>query len=260
MDGLEKSISFALHTPYYLLLATYYLLLSTIMLSYLFVSLALFLVWLALILCSHKTRREQLIMSVVGLVVAPGLLILASNDYRNIVSDNLASIGIEDLLFSFSLFGISAVIYQVLLGKHTHKLKGKRFYASHPAIHWYVHLILVLGLWAVVSLLMIDIFALSSIRALVVGGLLIGIYTIADRRDLLLDALLSGLFMALLIFITEQIFFVRLFPEAAEGFWRLSEINTLFIGGVPLEELLWAAVVGFAIGPMYEWLRRYELK
>lgn len=227
---------------------------------FLLASLVLFFIWLVLILCSNHTRREQLIMSVVGLVVAPGLLVLASNDYRNIVSDQLASIGIEDLLFSFSLFGISAVIYQVLVGKHTHKIRGDRYRAKHPAIHWYVHLILVLGLWAVISLLFMDVFALHSVRALIAGGLLIGIYVIAERKDLLLDALLSGLFMAVLIFLTEQIFFVRLFPSAAEGFWRFTEMKTVLIGGIPLEELLWAAIVGFAIGPMYEWLRRLELK
>lgn len=227
---------------------------------FLIASLVLFIVWLILFLFFSQTRREQLIMSVIGLVLAPGVLVIVSSDYRNMISDSIASMGFEDLLFSFSLFGIAAVIYQALVGRHAHKLKGERLRHEHPAVHWYVHLVLVLGVWAFVSLLLIDIFDLASIRALIVGGLLIGVYVIADRHDLLLDALLSGIFTALLVFLTEQIFFARLFPEAAGQFWQFDKITTFLIGGIPLEELLWAAVVGFTIGPMYEWLRRYELK
>lgn len=228
--------------------------------AFLITSLVLFIVWLVFFLFANQTRREQLIMSVVGLVLAPGVLIIVASDYRNMISDSIASVGLEDLLFSFSLFGIAAVIYQVVVGKHTHKLKGERLRHSHPAVHWYVHLALVLGLWAFVSLLFMDVFELASIRSLIVGGLLVGVYVIADRHDLLLDALLSGLFTALLVFLTEQIFFARLFPGAADAFWRFDHMTTFLIGGVPLEELLWAATVGFTIGPLYEWLRRYELK
>lgn len=227
---------------------------------FLIASLVLFIVWLALFLFSHTTRREQMIMSIVGLVLAPGVLVMVANDYRHIVSDTVAGVGLEDLLFSFSLFGVAAVLYQALFGRHTHLLKGERLRHSHPAVHWYALLLIVLGLWAFVSLLLIHVFELASIRSLIVGGLMVGIYAIADRRDLLLDALLSGLFTAILVFLTEQIFFSRLFPDASAAFWRFDEMSLFLIGGVPLEELLWAAVVGFTIGPLYEWLRRYELK
>ncbi|MBM5789868.1 hypothetical protein FJZ23_02145 [Candidatus Parcubacteria bacterium] len=227
---------------------------------FLIAALVLFFVWLALFLFSNATRREQVIMSVVGFVLAPGILLIVADDYRQIVSERVASVGLEDLLFSFSLFGIAAVLYQALFGRHAHKLKGERLRHAHPAVHWYAHLLIVLGLWAFIALLLIHVFELASIRALIVGGLMIGIYAIADRRDLVLDALLSGLFTAILVFLTEQLFFARLFPDAAAGFWRFDEMSLFLVGGVPLEEILWAAVVGFTVGPLYEWLRRYELK
>lgn len=223
-------------------------------------SLFLFLIWLLLTFFSQKTRREQIIMGIVGLVLTPGILMIVANDYRNIISDTFAGVGIEDFIFSFSLFGIAAVIYQILVGKHTHKIRGKRYQASHPAMFWYTHLALILGLWIFISFLLIEVFELASIRALILGGLIIGIHIIADRKDLLLNALLSGLFTAILVFISEQIFFARLFPDAAATFWRFDQMSLFLIGGVPVEEILWAGVVGFAIGPLYEWLRRYELK
>ncbi|MBI4812094.1 hypothetical protein HY798_01410 [Candidatus Falkowbacteria bacterium] len=199
-------------------------------------------------------------MSFVGLVLAPGILVIVANDYRNIISDSIAGIGIEDLLFSFSLFGIAAVIYQIAVGQHTHKFRGVRYKMTHPAFHWYVHLIIILGLWMFTSLLLIEIFELASIRALIVGVFVVGIHTIADRKDLLLDALLSGFLTAVLVFLSEQIFFARLFPDVVENFWRFDQMNLFLIGGVPVEELIWAAMVGFTIGPLYEWLKRYQLK
>ena len=198
-------------------------------------------------------------MSIVGLVLAPGILIVVASDFRNVLSDTTAAIGIEDLLFAFSLFGISSVIYQVLIGRHAHKLRGSRYQAENAA-HWVAHLILILGLLVFVSLLMIHVFSLSTIHALIVGGLLVGTYIIADRHDLLMNALLSGLFTAALVFIAEQIFFVRLFPLDAATFWQWNALSKFVIGGIPLEEIMWAAVVGFTIGPLYEWLRRYEVK
>ena len=228
--------------------------------TFLFTSLVLFLVWLALMLFSNNTRREQIIMSIVGLVIAPGILLVVASDFRSILSQGSLSIGIEDLIFSFSLFGIASVLYQVILGQHIHKIKGQRIRIGHPIIHWFTHLVLLLGIWAFLSLLFIDVFELASIRALIVGGLLVGTYIVADRHDLLFNALITGLLTAVLVFITEQIFFIRLFPDAATGFWQFDVIRSFMISGIPLEEILWAAVIGFTIGPMYEYLRRYELK
>ena len=229
------------------------------MTAFLLTSIIFFCLWLVLFLFSNETRREQLIMSIVGLVLSPGILLIATYDFRQIVSDEVAVVGIEDFLFAFSFFGVAAVIYQALIGKHAHKLRGSRYEVKHLG-HWIGHLVLILGLWAFSALLLIEVFALSSIQGLIVGGLLVGMYVIADRHDLTLNALLSGLFMAALIFIVEQIFFVRLFPIDAASFWQFDALSGFIIGGIPLEELMWAAVVGFTIGPLYEYLRQYQVK
>lgn len=228
------------------------------MTAFLLTSIIFFVIWLALFLFSNATRREQLIMSVVGLVLSPGILLIAAYDYRQIVSDEVSAVGIEDFLFAFSFFGIAAVIFQALVGKHAHKIRGSRYEMTHIG-HWVGHLLLVLGLWAFAALMLIHVFSLSSIQALIVSGLLVGMYIIADRHDLTMNALLSGLFMAALIFTVEQLFFIRLFPLEAATFWQWDTLSGFIIGGIPLEELMWAAVVGFTIGPLYEWLRKYRL-
>lgn len=230
------------------------------MLPFLLSSIILFIIWLIFFLTAKDTRKEQIIMSVVGVVLAPALLLIAGSNYHALNPDQSLSIGIEDLIFSFSLFGIASIIYHVLLGKHVHKFKGERLRFKNPVVHWFSHLVLLLGAWLCLTLGAITIFSIAPMTALLFGGVMVGMYIIASRNDLLVDALLSGLMTAILVFVVEQLFFVRMFPDVAAHYWQWSTLSKFVLGGIPLEEILWAAVVGFTIGPMYEWLRRYTLK
>ena len=224
--------------------------------TFLFAALALFVVWLILIFAFPKTRFEQLLMSVVGLLLAPAVILVAANDYRGQALTQGSFIGVEDLLFAFSLFGIAAVIYEVLIGKQLGKRVYKRNEKHEFAVaHWVSWLVIALGIWAFISLSCIYILSLTSIQSLIIGGALIGTYIVADRKNLLVNAIVSGLLTALLVFLSEQLFFVHLFPEAAAQFWQFDRLSGFVIGGIPFEEILWAAVVGFAIGPLYEYVR-----
>lgn len=225
---------------------------------FLYASLALFAVWAVVLFLSKRTRHEQIVMSVIGLVLAPGAMAVASIDFRAAAATG--TVGIEDLLFAFSVFGIASVIYQVALGKHTKKLRGARILLANPAAHWLAHLVIALGIWALLALSLTVVLVLSTVQAVIVGGLMVGTYVIADRKDLLFDALLSGIFVAVLVFAAEQLFFVRLYPEAAAQYWQNGNLSGLVLGGIPLEEILWAAVVGFAIGPLYEYMRDERMR
>lgn len=223
-----------------------------------YASLALFVVWCVTLFLSKRTRHEQLTMSVVGLVLAPGALLVASVDYR--AAGSAGAVGIEDLLFAFSLFGVAAVAYQAMFGKHVKALRGMRLRFDHPAAHWLAHMSIALGVWACVALALTAFLALTTVQAAIVGGLLVGTYVIADRKDLIFDALLSGLFITVLVFAVEQLFFVRLAPDAANVYWQAENLSGINLAGVPIEELIWAGVVGFAIGPLYEYMREVRLK
>ncbi|MBI5369810.1 hypothetical protein HZA85_01275 [Candidatus Uhrbacteria bacterium] len=230
------------------------------MFSFLDLSLFLFIIWIAFLLFSRSTRKEQIFMSFVGIVLTPAILLMATGDYQNMMVSSTASIGLEDFLFAFSLFGIAAIIYQVVLGKHLHRIKGERLRHAHPAAHWYIHLVIVLGLWVFASLVLIDVLELVPLQALIVSGLLIGMYVIADRHDLLLDGLISGLLTVVLVLIVEEVIFLRLFASGGIGLQTVSKMIMPFAGGLPAQMIIWTALVGFTIGPLYEWLRHYELK
>lgn len=218
-------------------------------------SLILFLLWLGFLLFSGETRREQLVMSVIGLIVAPGALMISAHDYRG-VDSSVTAAGIEDLLFSFALFGIAAVIYHILLGKRLEARKGTRTNIQSRGIAWTSQLVIMIGIWLFAILFLSGLYGIAPVHAAIVGGLFIGIYVIADRKDLFADALLSALFMAVLVFSIEQIFFVRLYPEASLLFWNPAMVSGTTLAGIPIEEIHWAAVVGFAVGPVYEYVRR----
>ncbi len=222
--------------------------------TFLYASLALFAVWAILLLLSRPTRREQLVMSAVGLVVAPAALFLAAQEGTGVIQ---GPIGVEDLLFAVSFFGVAAVAYEALMGVHLHAVRPARKDPKHPLLAWAGRLMLALSFWAAVSVANLFVFELSIPRALAAGALLVAVYVVADRKDLLLNALISGVFMSALVFLCQQLFFVRLFP--AEAAVRALSAPYL-IGGVSTDILLWSAMAGFAIGPLYEYVRRLKAK
>ncbi len=213
--------------------------------TFLVLAIALFIVWTLLILLSRATRYEQLVMSLFGLIVSPAIILLAARTGTS----GSRIVGMEDFLFAFSFFGVASVVYEAFFGKHFIHAHNKRN-VKYPLLAWGSRLSLALGIWTLLSVLELFIFHLSLPRAMVSAALLVAVYVIAERKDLLTNALVSGVFMAALIFLCEEFFIVRLYPPLAAS------------GGMALSPdlILWSAVVGFAIGPLYEYVRRMKMK
>ncbi len=210
----------------------------------LLLSIILLLIWTIVFCVSSKTRLEQVAMSLVGVVIAPGAILMTVG--QNAIDKVKTAISLEDFIFSFALFGLAAVIYQVLMGRHIKQISAMHGKKIQMDAHWIYHLVLLVGIWIILALSFYVLLELNGIRSAIVGGLLIGVYVIAQRHDLLLNALLSGLMTAGLIFLLEQAFYLRVFAMPIPH-------------TIPLEELLWAATIGFAIGPLYEYLRHLRL-
>ncbi|MFA6131914.1 MAG: lycopene cyclase domain-containing protein [Patescibacteria group bacterium] len=228
-------------------------------LPFLFIALILFFIWALLFFFGKNTRREQIIMSLAGLVLTPAVLMVASNDYRVTGTLSYGLIGVEDLIFAFSFTGVAAVVYEILIGRRLVPARHKHLWGKHP-INWFASLVIILGSWALVSMAALWLFPVNSVYALMVGGLLVLTYIITDRHDLIFDALFSGLFMAILVFGLEQLFFVQLFPTEAAAIWQVDRLSGFLPGGVPVEEIIWVLIVGMAIGPVYEFVRHYRVK
>lgn len=214
---------------------------------FLYVSIALFIVWAALILFCGRTRKEQLIMSVVGLVLAPAILLIVVSPESGTPA---IAIAVEDWLFAFSFFGVAAVAYEAVLGKRLSPVPPIRKHIKHPTFAWAVRLIFIMTLWSFISVTSVLFLEIPQNRGVLVGALLIVVYMIAARKDLLLNALVSGLCMAGLVFLFEQLVYLHLFPGVATG--------AFMIYGQAGRDLFWSLLAGSAVGPLYEYVRRLK--
>jgi hypothetical protein len=231
-------------------------------LPFLLLSLVLFFVWALLFFFGKQTRREQIILSLVAIILTPMILLLATSDYLirgTETEDSNGFIGIENFIFAFSFTGIAAVAYEILIGRRLKPLRRKHFWGNHH-LNWLATLVILIGAWFLVSSAMILLFPIGSIYAFIVGGLLVITYIIAERHDLLFDSLFSGLFMAVLIFGLEQIFFRHIFLIDPKGIWQINNLSELSINQIPIEEIIWILVVGMAVGPAYEYMRHYYVR
>ncbi len=210
--------------------------------NFLVVSLSLFAVWCVLLIASRPTRQEQAVMSLVGVVLAPAILFLAMRSG----ADASRVVGVEDLVFAGSFFGIAAVIYEALFGRHFARLRPARTPARHPVLLWISRLVLAVAIWGAAAVGGVFALGIDLAPSLLVATLLVGVYVIAERKDLLGNALASGACMALLILLIELLDTLRLEPVPLDAF-RLS---------MTLAPAVWAAIAGFAIGPLYEYVRR----
>jgi len=151
--------------------------------------------------------------------------------------------GTEDIFFVFLFSGISAVIYEEILGRrHLIKTRKKslKFLVIFPIV------------------MFIAYFTIAKSNMLnVIYADFIGYFICASiiwyfRRDLLRHSLLSGFFMGGFFFLFYSLIYVRIYPGIFHQWWILNKTSDIFLLGVPLEEILWAFFLGLWVGPAYE--------
>ncbi|TAK04300.1 hypothetical protein EPO34_04145 [Patescibacteria group bacterium] len=231
-----------------------------------YVTLAMLVIWAFLFVVSERTRLEQLAMSALGLILSPTALALVAADHRSGSAQASVSPGIAEFVFSAAMFGIAAVACHLALhapaaAGHARiaAWRGARLRIRSATLSFVAPLLIVAGAWLFVAVAVQLTLAIPPVPALALSGVMMGLHAVADRKDLLLDALVTGTVIAALVFSVEQVFFVRLFPEAAAAFWSAENLSGILLAGIPISELLWAAVVGFTAGPMYEYVRQRHL-
>jgi len=217
-----------------------------------FILASLTVIWVIFFIASRETRREMLVMSLLMLAATPGAVYLAAAEPRasQVITD--LSVPNENFLFAFTIGGIAAVIYHIVYRKTFRKVPAsKRTPATPAAAHWLALMVIIGSAWFLAAIIMTFAFGLNPLHALIIGGIMIGLYIVADRKDLLTDAVVSAVFMAVIIFAAEQLFFFRFYPGLE---------STTYLGAVPFEEIAWAAVLGFTFGPLYEYARNLHFK
>lgn len=155
---------------------------------------------------------------------------------------------IESLIFAFAVGGIAVSTYEIFTKVDNQKISVHEMHQKRHKLH-------LLALFAA-PISFVFFFALtplnpiySTILALVVGA----IATLYCRPDLKRKMAVSG-FIFLAIYFLFFIIFNRIFPGYTEEVWNLKEISAVLILGVPLEELVFAYVLGLMWSSVYEHL------
>lgn len=162
--------------------------------------------------------------------------------FRNL---GLMAGGTEDIFFVFLFAGISAVIYEEILGrKHLKKIRKKslKFLFIFP-------LIMFTSYFTVAKTGILNIIYADFIGFTICAGTVWYF-----RKDLLKHSLLSGIFMGTFFFLFYFLVYVRIYPGIFHEWWILNKTSGVFLLGIPLEEILWAFFLGLWVGPTYELL------
>lgn len=203
-------------------------------------------IWVILLLYRKDLIKELLLMSLAGGIIGPISELYYTRDYWRPALFNGWKIGIEDFLFGFLIVGISAVIYEEVV--------GQRFTKRHSRQEQ--HLILVVPLILAFALIFHALtiwWGVNSIYASIFLFLIIVLIVLYFRRDLTLDALLSGFFIGGVMFLGYSAL-TTIYPELFSRFWLMGNISGVLVRGIPIEELLWGFSFGMMAGPFYEFM------
>lgn len=209
----------------------------------LIVTLILSLAWALLFLHKPEVRREMLVLSILALILLP--LSLTASSISEEIQVTLAEIQLVDLLFIFTCAGIGGVVFHEIFGKHYHRLpKTKKKKTSEHTVlsqYWLLRLFFLLLTFVWTILLLSIFFGLTAPLATFIASVFVVVYIASHRHDLLVDSLMSGAITAFLVLIGGAVAGLFASPEG---------LNNL---------ILIAASLGLALGPAYEYIRRFEL-
>jgi len=213
-------------------------------------------IWIFIFLKRSYLRRQMLFT---GLIIAPVAFFFKPflGGYWNpaVLFDLLNRVGfsIEDLVFVFTLAGITSVLYELITKKSESPIESptKEEIITRTAgamIFLFALFIFLnqLGLWK------------HLYSSLIPNLLLIGCICFR-RRDLRNPILLSAIFGGLMYFLL-FVLFINIFPTYFEVIYNLSNFWGINILKIPLEEIIFGFHFSGLMGGLYEYIFRVGLK
>lgn len=216
--------------------------------AYLFISILFAIPWVILYIHRKDLQKKILLMSIlVGIAAVIWEPYFLKDYWQPLYATKFP---IEDFLYGFFGGGIVTSFYEEFFGKKFAKRKNRKHHWL-----WFVPSLAILGL---LSFHIPFWFGLNSIYAAFISYVTLFCIMIFYRKDLFSDALKSGLFMAFITLII-YIFTLIIFPNVFIVMWDLPKLSHIFLLKIPLEEYLWAFLMGLAGGPVYEFFAGLRL-
>ena len=155
---------------------------------------------------------------------------------------------IEDILFGFVVVGVFAALYEIIFYRHIKEVQDKKSY---------YFVFIVVALIASVGMAFFTPF-MNSIYAAIIAFVIAWAVTMFVRPDLFRLSVYTAILVTVFTFIAyKALLFFK--PYIVTAWWDLDNISGILLLGVPLEEFVWFATMGLALGPLYELFKGIEI-
>ena len=211
--------------------------------------------WIAWLVCAVIGRTYRSEMNWGTLIATPMALtsLLFVPEYWRPPSlfdlDQKIRVGIEDFLWAGAVGGIAAIVGEILLKENLRILRGsrhKRHYAPFM-VTAVVFLVLRFALnWKTMN---------STIVALAVCTLVL-----AYLRPNLIRLMLTSALSFTVLYFALFLMVLALYPYFVRNYYTLENLLGIYVLGVPIEELLFAATGGAVWSVAYEYVHGYRLE
>lgn len=222
-------------------------------------SLILIAIWLVIYtsISSSKEKKEMLLVSLWTSLLGLTEPLFVPEYWSPPSLFNLAlrtGFDIESLVFAFAAGGIVFASYQLFFRKKHIWMPE----ISHYALKHRFHYIVILSVPVIIVGLLLGT-NLNPIYDFIIAGLIGGLLSWYCRPDLGKKMLASAGFFLVLYYIY-FLTLIAIAPGYVERVWNIKALSGVLITGVPLEELLFAIMLGFYWSSVYEHLTWQKIK
>ena len=157
------------------------------------------------------------------------------------------SFGVEDYFFAFAYGGLAAGIFDILARRSGDK-EFERFY-----LLGFIKLLLIVVCCLFVMGALTTLLHLNSLYAISITLFVGGIIIVFLHPRWTLAAVQTGIISGIFMWIFYWGFYLRLFPHVVDKWWYQEALTGISVGGVPIEELIWASTTAFFVGPVFRY-------
>jgi len=199
-----------------------------------------------LFLFRKDVRKEMMFLSLGASITALPIMAVYVQDWWHPLTVTNTAVGLEDIVSSFAIAGIAAVLYEEVFRKKVwrkHNVSEKKRNLN-IAIMVSIMAVLFFGGFYILSL---NSFA-ATVLALVVGLAIVYI----QRPDLIKYSIASGFMMLFVAYIAYGITWIFT-PDWLDKYMYFTNIPRVVLGCMALDDVIWFFLAGALIGPFYEY-------
>lgn len=222
-----------------------------------------FVIWLVLFIIQNYNKKEILVISTIFAFAGPIADMVYTQDWWHpiMLTHNLISPG--PIIVGFSIGGIAAMIYRIIIHKVIHKTVFDRLVNKkiiNRDIHHFRHqdyfrLLYPISLLAAIFLVSFYLFDFNSLLTTILAFLIPTIIIWLKRRDLFIGSIATGMSLVVLAFIVYSTL-EFLTPGWVYAFYLFNNTPKIVILNVPLDDIIWYFLAGMFIYSSFEYFKR----